>query len=247
MRNRYHGFWHWLIGSMVFLALVLGCEHEPDLTPIDTGGNSGGGNSGGGTNPGPDPKPCDPDSVYFETQILPIFVSNCAIPGCHDRATAEVGVILTDYTNVMEEVTPFDLEASDVYERLIDEDPEDLMPRNPNTMLGEALDQEQIDLIAEWILQGAPNNTCDTCDSTDFTYSGKVSLIIEANCATSISCHGAGSVNDYTTYEGLKDKVDNGTFELRVLRNLNMPPAAPLPECDRIILQKWLDSGAPNN
>jgi len=233
----------------VFCLLAWSCEHEPDLTPPDNGGsgNPGGPGGGPGPNPAPEPKPCDPDSVYFETQILPIFVSNCAIPGCHDRTTAQDDVILTDYANILMEIVPGNLDESEIYERITDEDEDDLMPRNPQTMLGESLPSEQINLIRTWILQGAQDNSCDTCDSTDFSFNTAVMPIITANCATSISCHGAGSVNDYTSYVGVKAKVDNGTFELRVLRNLNMPPAAPLPECDRIILQKWLDDGALDN
>lgn len=235
-----------LVIGLLVMFIGWGCEHEPDLTPVDGGGGNPGG-GGGPVIPPPDPKACDPDTVYFQTQILPIFVSNCAIAGCHDRASAQKDVILTDYSSILMEVNPGDLDGSDIYDVLTEDSPDKLMPRNPDTMLGESLSQEQIDLIGTWILQGALNNTCDTCDSTDFTFSGKVKFIIESNCATSVSCHGAGSVNDYTTYAGLKAKVDNGTFELRVLRNLNMPPAAPLPECERIILSKWLENGAPND
>ncbi len=237
------------LGIFSAMCLLLACEHEPDLTPPpDTGGPGGpGGGGSGGPPPVTPPKPCDPDTVYFQTEILPIFVSNCAIPGCHDRSTAQDDVILTDYSSILMEIVPGDLEASEIYERITDDDPDDLMPRNPQTMLGESLPVDQIDLIRTWILQGAQDNSCDSCDSTDFSFNTAVMPIITNNCATSISCHGAGSVNDYTTYAGIKAKVDNGTFELRVLRNLNMPPAAPLPECERVILQKWLDDGAPDN
>ena len=118
-----------------FYSRYLLVSMKPDLTPPpDTGGPAGpgGGNpGGGGPNPPPPSKPCDPDTVYFQTQILPIFVSNCAIPGCHDRTTAQDDVILTDYANILMEIDPGDPESSDVYERLTDDDPEDLMPRNP--------------------------------------------------------------------------------------------------------------------
>ena len=243
---------NFLIVLLVIGAIVGSCEHEP-VAPTeiiilpDTTGNPNP-NPGPIVNPGPALKPCDPDTVYFRTQILPIFISNCAISGCHDRASAQEGVILTDYINITKEIVPFDLEFSEAYEKITEDRPERLMPRDPLTNLGFSLPQEQIGLIASWIKQGAIDNTCDDCDSTVFTYADRVEPLITQNCATSVSCHGSGSGNgDYTSYGGLKAKVDIGAFELRVLRNLNMPPAAPLPECDRIILQKWLDDGALNN
>lgn len=32
---------------------------------------------------------CDPDSVYFNRDVLPLIISSCATSGCHDEITHE--------------------------------------------------------------------------------------------------------------------------------------------------------------
>jgi len=84
-----------------------------------------------------------------------------------------------------------------------------------------------------------------TVDCSTVTYSATVVPIINANC---ISCHGAGSTDgDYTTYAGLKLKVDNGTFANRVFQIKDMPQNSALTVDDLKRLQCWVDAGAPNN
>ena len=46
--------------------------------------------------------PCDPDTIYFQNDVLPLFQSSCGIAGCHDPLTAEGEVILTSYYYVMQ-------------------------------------------------------------------------------------------------------------------------------------------------
>lgn len=85
------------------------------------------------------------------------------------------------------------------------------------------------------------------CDSLNVTYSATVKPITDNNCAIS-GCHAAGSGNgDFTTYAGLKAKVDNGSFKKRVIEDKTMPPSGPLPASDIEKLQCWLDAGAPEN
>ena len=87
-----------------------------------------------------------------------------------------------------------------------------------------------------------------TCDVTNVTYSTDIVPIINTTCATS-GCHVAGGSGpgDFTTYAGLKAKVDNGSFVNRVLVQKNMPPSGPLSDCNEAKLQKWIDDGALNN
>lgn len=47
---------------------------------------------------------CDPDSVYFKQQILPILQSNCAKSGCHNEESRKHGVVLNSYQNLMSTV-----------------------------------------------------------------------------------------------------------------------------------------------
>jgi hypothetical protein len=74
--------------------------------------------------------------------------------------------------------------------------------------------------------------------------------ILNTNCTFS-GCHNTGSVNgDFTSYAGIKLKVDNGTFSNRVLVTKDMPPnytsgPSSLSDCDLIKLKKWINLGAP--
>lgn len=87
-----------------------------------------------------------------------------------------------------------------------------------------------------------------TCDVSSVTYATDIVPIINTSCATS-GCHVAGGSGpgDFTTYTGLKAKVNNGSFENRVLVQKNMPPSGPLSDCTEAKLQKWIDDGALNN
>ena len=158
-----------LVFGIGFLLNFSACKHDPvfgeegimpsdttDVTddtdnPVDTTDNSADTTDTG--------TPCDPDVVYFDQDILPILRSNCAFSGCHDNNSAQDGVILTSYENVMltADVEAFDLDGSDLYEVITDSDPDDRMPPAPN----ERLTSAQISKISEWILQGAKNEQCD--------------------------------------------------------------------------------------
>lgn len=85
-------------------------------------------------------------------------------------------------------------------------------------------------------------------DSTEITYTKNIQPIIANNCAIP-GCHvpgGSGS-GDFTSYSGVKAKVDNGTFHQRVIVEKTMPPAGPLGNNQLQILEKWINAGAPNN
>ncbi|HYC87116.1 MAG TPA: c-type cytochrome domain-containing protein, partial [Chryseosolibacter sp.] len=128
-----------------FIILVSqGCVHEP-LVP---------------QNPGPEPGPvtdetCDPAVVYFQSEILPLLISNCAKGGCHDAATAEDGIILDSYANVMNSdvIEAGDPSDSELYEQITEDEPDEIMPPPP----AEPLSSQQVAVIRSWILQGAKN------------------------------------------------------------------------------------------
>src|SRR5512138_3493927 len=69
-----------------FVVLVMGvlvivlssCKHQIPGINDSPGSND--------NNP-PASSTCSADSVYFQQQVLPVFVSNCAMSGCHDNAT----------------------------------------------------------------------------------------------------------------------------------------------------------------
>jgi hypothetical protein len=239
-----------LAGVTVFF-LAGACKHQ--IPGQD--GNAGGGGTGGGGNGGggtiPPQVPCSPDTVYFTQQILPILVSNCSVPGCHDAASAQDGVVLTNYQSIMStgEIEPGDPNDSELYEVITESDPGDRMPRPPQNPLS----QQQIQLIYKWIQQGAKNNSCDQIctDTVNVTYSLTVKNIITNKCQ---GCHSGGSPQagiNLSTYAGLKAEADNGRLWGAVNHN---PGYSPMPKngsklsiCELTQIQKWIGAGSPNN
>ena len=243
-----------LLASIFLLILIAAaCQHDPwipggvdPVNPVDTTGNPVDTMLTGG-------HPCDPDSVYFALDILPILQSNCAFSDCHDQASHQEGVILTDYAHVMQtgDVRPGDPSHSDIYKVLIDNDPEDRMPPAPNAPLS----QEQIALIALWINQGAQDLTCDPgaggCNTEQVTFSGVVRPILQNTC---VGCHSgsapSGGIN-LSTHAGVAAVAQNGRLLGSIRREVGYSPmpqgGAPLSDCYIQQIAAWVDAGAPNN
>lgn len=228
------------------VGMMVACEHEPTIPPLisdnnptDTNGNGGGGNS----------IPCDPDTIYFSKDVLPILRSNCAFSGCHGDGSAKDGVDLTTYQSVMNtaDVRPFDLNGSDLYEAITDNDLDKRMPPPPAAALSAA----QIAIIAKWINQGALNKSCDGCDTTSVTFALTISPIIKNNCQ---GCHSGGSPRagiSLTNYNEIKNQVNTGAL-FAVVNHI--PPYTPMPynqsklnDCLVTQINKWIDEGAQNN
>ena len=225
------------------------CIHDPVYIIPD---NAVGDVPGGGTEP-PDIKPgnedsCDPDSVYFENNILPIFIGSCAVTGCHDQSSREADIALISYANIMRGIKPGDPGGSKYYKVITLEETDDLMPLDPVTDNGFRLPADQIALIEKWINQGAANNFCESCDTSNYGFSDRIEPIFATSCATSIGCHATGSNNGpFTSYAEIKPFIDNGLIMDRVVVKQDMPVAAALPACDMEVLVKWIEDGAPNN
>ena len=97
----------------------------------------------------------DSAAVDFSRDIRPILSDTCY--KCHgpDSATRQADLRLDSRENVFEHnesVVPGDLDESELYQRLVTEDQEMLMPPPES---GRELSAEQIDLIRRWIEQGA--------------------------------------------------------------------------------------------
>ncbi len=85
------------------------------------------------------------------------------------------------------------------------------------------------------------------CSKISSSYSSNIKPIIDANCLSS-GCHNSGSVSgDFTTYAGIKVKVDNGSIDNRVIQQKNMPPTGSLSIDQLKKIKCWLNSSAPNN
>jgi hypothetical protein len=186
--------------------------------------------------------------VYFENQILPIFIGSCAVTGCHDQATKADGVALLNYADIMRGIKPGKPNESKYFKVITLTNSDDLMPIDPQSGEGFSLPTDQITLIENWINQNSPNNSCSECDTTAYSFSNQIISIMTTSCATSIGCHATGSAyGQFTSYDNIRPYVDNGSLMDRVVVKMDMPIAAPLPPCDIAIVRQWLEEGGPNN
>lgn len=81
------------------------------------------------------------------------------------------------------------------------------------------------------------------------TYSVDITSMVNSKCAVS-GCHVSGfTFGNFTLYDELKKRVDNGKIQLLVFDNQLMPPATAqqLTEEERTKLKCWMDDGALNN
>ncbi|MBE0638078.1 MAG: hypothetical protein IH598_06145 [Bacteroidales bacterium] len=195
--------------------------------------------------------PCDPDTVYFQNTILPLLQSSCAISGCHDEASASDGVILTDYARIMStaNVRPFNADGSDLYEVMVEDDPDKRMPPPPRN----PLTTEQTNAVYKWIMQGALNNYCDDieCDSVNVTFSATIWPIIQNRC---YGCHSGGSPSggiSLTNHTDLVAVANNGSLMGAIRHEQGYSPmpknGAKLSDCNISQIQKWINDGTPNN
>ncbi len=91
----------------------------------------------------------------------------------------------------------------------------------------------------------------EVCDTTDYTYAGKVTEILQRSC---YSCHSQNSPSGnviLSTYSGVKTVADNGKL-VGSIDHLtgysSMPQNLPqLSECDRATIKKWMQNGTTNN
>ena len=98
-------------------------------TTCDTG-NGGNGNTNNG----------NADSICFVQDVLPLFISNCAISSCHDglsQGEEEETFALNSYSTILPYVEAFNPSSSDVY-KAVNGAGEDLMPPPPKSPLSSA-------------------------------------------------------------------------------------------------------------
>lgn len=234
---------------MVISAMLPSCRHElilplgpdsqdtiPNL-PIDSADYSG--------------TPCNPDTVYFQNQVLPLLISQCTKSGCHDVASHKEGVVLVDYQRIIStgDVTPFKPQNSDLYRVLNKTDPKDRMPPSPDA----PLTTDQKNLIKKWIEQGAQNNVCNEnyggCSTNNVTYSNFVNPLMANRC---VGCHaGSNPVGKIklTTYDEVKVSAQNGTLYGSIAHVQGFKPMPDggnaLSACFVDKIKAWIDSGMP--
>jgi len=231
--------------TVSILIMLAGCKHDcTEIVEPDPG-----------PSPGPETHVCDPDTVYFEKDLLPILASSCATSGCHD-ATATEDIRLDSYAAVMASgiVTPYDPDESEMYEVIIETDSSDRMPPPPALYLP----QEQIQLVYKWIEQGAQNLFCDEdCDTVNVTFSETIwQGIIQKHC---FGCHNGASASGGIFLEDYQDvkaaaEIPAGQYGslMGTVTHSQGNSAMPknqdqLSACKITQLTKWIENGTPNN
>ncbi|MEC9001773.1 MAG: c-type cytochrome domain-containing protein [Planctomycetota bacterium] len=101
------------------------------------------------------------DPVSFRAQIAPVLINNCL--ACHGPKKAEGGYRVDNYERLLSEgdsgsvgVKGKDIEASELFRRLVSEDKDERMP-----LESEPLTAEEIALVKRWITEGAANDAAD--------------------------------------------------------------------------------------
>jgi uncharacterized membrane protein len=218
----------------VTVFVINSCKHEVPVLTVDTT---------------PIPGPVANNGVCFESEILPLFQSNCAKSGCHDAATHTEELILDSYANIIrKDIIPGKADNSKLYMVLF-ETGKDKMPPAPNADLTAA----QKALIGKWINEGAKNTTnCNnTCDSNQFKYGANISIIINSYCTGCHSGTAASGNIDLSTYNNVKIQAANGRLVGAVSHAAGysaMPKNAnKLSDCQITQIKKWVEAGALNN
>jgi mono/diheme cytochrome c family protein len=229
------------------------CKHDavvPTSTPGQpaTGNGNGGGGGGGNNN-----HPCHPDTVYFENDILPLIISNCAMSGCHDAQSAQDEVILTNYSNIIQsgQIIAGNPGDSELFEKITESRLDKRMPPPPTSALSTA----QIALVRKWIQQGAKNNRCDNnagpCDTSNLSYAIHIVPLFQGNCT---GCHNnnlsSGGVN-LATHAQTVVAATSGRL-LGALKHSSGFVAMPLggsrlDSCSIAKVELWIQKGLPNN
>lgn len=86
--------------------------------------------------------------------------------------------------------------------------------------------------------------TASTTPVVAATYKTSVKKILDQSCN---GCHNnpEKKKGDFTTYAGVKAKIDNGTFKELVFEKKTMPPNSALSADDFAKLKQWFDAGSP--
>lgn len=223
--------------------LLMSCKHEIAEIPVPVNNTPNGPNV-------PDPSP---QGICFESEVLPLLVSNCAMTGCHSANNPAEEIALTSYSALMNSaednlVVPGNANASELIEVLLEVDPDKRMPRPPAA----PLTQSQIDLLKQWINEGAQNTVnCAGCDSTQFTFASSVRPLLQSAC---VGCHSGtfpGGGVPLSTYEQIQAVASNGRLWGAVDHQQGfsaMPKnSAKLSACELAVIQKWIQAGAQNN
>lgn len=184
--------------------------------------------------------------VCFQEDVLPLMISHCATAGCHNPVDHEEGYDFTTYEGVMKGVSKGHARRSEIVHVIREGE----MPPAGYPQLTD----DELTAIERWIDLGAVNSSnCNSggCDTAVFTYSGAIQPMLQTYC---VGCHYNGAPNapyDLSNFTEVQGIALNGVLT-GVVNHENgyvpMPSNGPqLSDCQRTVIQKWIDAGAPNN
>ena len=223
---------------VVCVLLIMACKHDPFAVPVLPGNTP--------NNPGGNPPPVTNDSVSFQTEVLPILQSNCAMSGCHAQNNPQKNIRLNSYANVRHSgvIEPGRPDKCALVEMIEENDEDKRMPPPPSSRLSQA----QITLIMKWISEGARNTNIIRCDTTDFSFAS-VNSIISTSC---IGCHGSSSPSggiNLTNHTGIKNVAQSGKLICAIEHGGGCSPmpqgGSKLEGCKITIIKKWTAAGYP--
>lgn len=206
------------------------CKHQPQEDPTAI------------NNPNP-----TNDTVCFNTKVLPVIQSTCAMSGCHAANNPADGINLTTYAGIRSEVKPGNANDSKLIKEIVRTDSE-RMPPPPAA----PLDQATIDLLKKWINQGANNTQCsNSCDTVNVKFSTHVQPLIKTACQ---GCHSGGAPSGsiaLENYAQIKTTVDNGKLWGSINHSAGFSPMpkglAKFSNCQLRTIEIWINNGAANN
>ncbi len=217
--------------AVIVWSASTGCEHDP-INPVDP-------------NPTDTTSPCDPGTVDFKNEVLPLITSKCAMPGCHNSPNGEDGVVLDSYAQIRKEVRPGSPNNSELWEAITETDPDKMMPPPGYPQLTPT----EKELIKKWIQQGAKETDCagNVCDTAAIPSFAEANAIIQAQC---VGCHanpyGNGNVT-LDSYLGIKNAVENNNLlgALKGVGSSQMPPSGAMNACNQRKIARWVAAGMP--
>ena len=134
--------------------------------------------------------------------------------------------------------------SSRLYTILIAPDAGDRMPPQGSPALSNA----EINLIRQWITEGAVNdNTCTGCDTSNVGYSHTILPIINSSC---VGCHSGGSPSGgiaLGSYNDVHSRIDLIWTAVNPGAPKPMPPSGSLSACKIRQIGIWRNAGSPNN
>jgi len=212
-------------------------------------------------------KKIEDDYVCFERDVLPIFLNNCALSGCHNSESRQEGFVFESYESIRTSkkgraIIPYNLKRSKVYKKITEDTEADRMPPPPHP----PLTGEEISMIRKWIMAGATNSKCindeksnkdtekkidsnntdESCDTLNLTYKD-IQPIIQKNCYKCHSGNAPSELFNLETYNQVKEKGESGKL-YGAINHLpgfkKMPLKAPkLQGCELAKINAWISSG----